>query len=173
MPPEQGLDAGELVPRKRVAEPFIDQPIEVRHGQRPEAETIRFDPDVDHSDSGVEGRRDADRGEKTGAQQPESPNRERDHRNVGTSSHWRSSIAMTTGDFARHSTHKRMEAGRRGDAANRLGGLRFDPRQGDLQSATLRTRELVEQVEMLGDQVEQTGKGSSVSDWTGCEVRTV
>ena len=59
----EGLDAGELVPRKRVSEPLVDQPIEARHRQRPEAETISRDPDVDHSDSGVEGRRDADGGE--------------------------------------------------------------------------------------------------------------
>ena len=52
-----------------------------------------------------------------------------------------------------------MEAGRGGNAANRLAGLRFDARQCDLQRATLRTRELAEQVEVLAEQVEQTGEG--------------
>ena len=66
-----------------------------------------------------------------------------------------------------------MEAGRGGKTADRLAGLRFDARQGDLERATLRTRKLVEQIEVLAEQVEQTREGSSVSDWTGCEVRTV
>ena len=149
----------ELVPRKRVSEPLVDQPIEVRHGQRPEAETIRRDPDVDHSDSGVEGRRDADGGEETGAQRSESPNRERDH----PKGRYVEPLQVVDRDddrrFPRHPDEQRMEAGRGGNAANRLAGLRFDARQGDLQRATLRTRELAEQVEVLAEQVEQTGEG--------------
>ena len=52
-----------------------------------------------------------------------------------------------------------MKPGRGSNAANRLAGLRFDARQGDLERATLRTRELAEQVEVPAEQVEQTGEG--------------
>ena len=52
-----------------------------------------------------------------------------------------------------------METGRGRNAVDRLAGLRFDASQCDLQRATLRTRELAEQVEVSAEQVEQTGEG--------------
>ncbi len=161
----------DLVARKRVSEPLVDQPIEARHRQRPEAETISRDPDVDHSDSGVERRRNADGGEQTGAQRSEPPNRERDHPKGWTSSHCRSSIAMTTGDSLDILIEQRMEAGRGGNAANRLAGSRFDARQ--VRSPARDAADpgaLAEQVEVLAEQVEQTGEGELGLGLDRCEV---
>ena len=64
VPAREGLDAGELVPRKRVSEPLVDQPIEVRHGQRPEAE---IDPPRPRCRSlGLRGRGQTERGRRRG-----------------------------------------------------------------------------------------------------------
>ena len=94
-------------------------------------------------------------------------------RKVGTSSHCRSSIAMTTGDPFDIRDEQRMEAGRGGKAADRLAGLRFDARRAISSARRCGPGASPSRSRCSPSRSSRPAKGSSVSDWTGCDVRTV